>query len=893
MNDILRQYKKEDKIILSKYMDKTKNLYPEVPKLKSIIKSNLENEDSIMNSTTKKKEHEIKIKYDQGITKKNRIKFYKELNPDLLKEDERKRRNLLIEKRNQAKKKINVKKLEKFFKRNEQELLDNILLLEQKKLIPTNEESESNNKEINTKDKNKEQILTYNIKQLYLFGNNFSNNNIDNKNLFAYHKKDRWICFPNSDSIIVDQFIDFNNNDSSEDDNSNHNDLIKKQIILNKHKNKSYINKVKISPHGNVVYFINEEKYIIFYRYDYQKKKFEYISELNINYNEKINDFIIEQNEIFCLVLYDNYHFLVIDFFSNEEVLYAKINYLEQNIFYDMILNNFTEYKIEFCFCSNDSYKIYKLQYIDEIKLIEEEHYMKFDNKKIISFEFLPAIGYTATLCLLISFEDKNLYLINGDLNEIIHIYNFDFIVNKIICSLFFINLISDISIKFYPLSNTKNILLNDMKDLKHDILNENIKKEIKHESKIISTEIDINDSTGRALLFTERGYLYYDFYPERKKIKLYGFNSEEKYITNCLVIKNYSSDISEIKKNSHFIVTSLKGGYIKIISIPSFDLIYEFREKNAEINYLLSIPDKTLFLIFYDNGLMKCFDTKKCKFTGIINISEIIGVEDNKKNLIKYAKFYEGGRFCIFVDEFKCDLYLITFDSYEPLTIKSKQIPYIRINGLDKIFINRVEPFYTFGVSNNLGQIFIYERKYANLIQSLNLENDTPIYEIKDYLNMNEIKLAEFKLKEDSINLCQNENKINNNEIYYGLRIKDIDKEKHYLYIFNYKYNVLYVRDCKNKIMVDAIQINSPVYNFVFEKNIQDNVFIMNKDGIQKFKIMDLTSGNVKYKGIEWLPKMKKFNGKENENKMILSEDGKLVLISNHNCFSVYLVTK
>ena len=273
MNDILRQYKKEDKIILSKYMDKTKNLYPEVPKLKSIIKSNLENEDSIMNSTTKKKEQEIKVKYDQGIIKKNRMKFYKDSNPDLLKEDERKRRNLLIEKRKQAKKKINVKKLEKFFKRNEQELLDNILLLEQKKLIPTNEESESNNKEINTKDKNKEQILTYNIKQLYLFGNNFSNNNIDNKNLFAYHKKDRWICFPNSDSIIVDQFIDFNNNDSSEDDNSNNNDLIKKQIILNKHKNKSYINKVKISPHGNVVYFVNEEKYIIFYRYDYQKKK--------------------------------------------------------------------------------------------------------------------------------------------------------------------------------------------------------------------------------------------------------------------------------------------------------------------------------------------------------------------------------------------------------------------------------------------------------------------------------------------------------------------------------------------------------------------------------------------------------------------------------------------
>ena len=36
-----------------------------------------------------------------------------------------------------------------------------------------------------------------------------------------------------------------------------------------------------------------------------------------------------------------------------------------------MILNNFTEYKIEFCCCSYDSYKIYNMQYIGDIKIIE------------------------------------------------------------------------------------------------------------------------------------------------------------------------------------------------------------------------------------------------------------------------------------------------------------------------------------------------------------------------------------------------------------------------------------------------------------------------------------------------------------------------------------------
>lgn len=890
MYDILRKYRNDNKITISKYMTKDKNLSADNRKFKSIIKSNLENENIFEDS---KQNNEIEKlnqkKYEQGIIKTNRIKCYRELNPDLLKEEERKRREILIEKRKNEKKKINVKKLEKFFKRNEQELLDNIKKLEQKKLIPINDPEEET--KIDNNNNKKIKNIPYNIKQLYIYGNNYTNNIKDlNKYIFAYHKKDRWISFPYSDCIIIDKFIE-------DKYNINNNDLIKEQVILNKHKNKSYIYSIKISPRGNVMYFINKENYIIFYRYDYQKKKFEYISELLIKCKNKINAYIIEQNEIFCIVIYDNNNILIIDFFSNEEVLNNKINYLEYNILYEIILNKFTEYKIEFCFCSNNSYKIYNLQYINDIKIIETNHYMKFDNnKKIKSFEFLPPIGITATLCLLISFEDNIIYLINGDLNEIIHEYKYEnYIVNNIFCSLFFIYLISDNSISFYPLENTKNISLNDMKELKYDILNENIKKEIKHKNKIIQTEIDVYDSTGRALLFTERGFLYYDFLPEKKKIKLYGFNSEEKYITNCIIINNFTNNMEEIKKLSHYIITSHKGGKIKICSVPSFDIIYEFRE-NVDISLMLSIPGKSLFLIFYSNGYMKCFDIKKCQFTGIINILEIIGNEENKINTIKYAKFYEGGKKCLFVDKAKNNIYLITFDSFDPLNLKCKQIPYIKIKGLQNIYINRAEPFYSFAVSNNYGEIFIYERKYATLIKTLNLENDTPIYETKDYINIDKINLAEFKLEDNKIKYLENMNKLNQNEIYYGLRIRDIEKEKHYLYFFNYKYNTLFVRDTKNKIYVDAFQLNMPVYNFLFEKNHQDNFIIMDKNGIQRININDLTYGKIKYKGIEWLPEMK--NNKEskdeiNENKLIISDEEKLILITNHNGFCVYLITE
>ena len=248
MNNIIHKYNSDNKKIITKYIGKSKNLSPQFHKIKSIIRVNLENDEiSKENSKQNLDEKNQKQKYDIGIIKRNRIKCYRELNPDLLKEEERKRRNLLIEQKLKQKKKIKVKTLEKYFKRNEQELLENIQKLEQKKLIPIKDPEDESITEPK-KDKKDKINLPYNIKQLYIYGNNFSNNN-NNKNIFAYHKKDRWICFPYSDCVIVDKFMQ----DKDNNINNENNDLVKKQTILNEHKNKAYINSIKISPHGNVV----------------------------------------------------------------------------------------------------------------------------------------------------------------------------------------------------------------------------------------------------------------------------------------------------------------------------------------------------------------------------------------------------------------------------------------------------------------------------------------------------------------------------------------------------------------------------------------------------------------------------------------------------------------
>ena len=290
----------------------------------------------------------------------------------------------------------------------------------------------------------------------------------------------------------------------------------------------------------------------------------------------------------------------------------------------------------------------------------------------------------------------------------------------------------------------------------------------------------------------------------------------------------------------------------------------------------------------------MKCFDIHKCKFTGIINVLDIIGKYEDIKynnNYIKYATFYPGGRFCLVVDAIKNNLYLFTIDQTDSLFVKCKQIPYIQINELTNIYINKIEPFHTFAITNNYNEIFVYDRKYASLIKTLNLENDTPVYQKRDYLNINSLNLKEYNIVDNSVNYLLDVDKINQNECYYGLKNINRERERHYLYIFNCRLNSLILRDTKAKNIIDAIQINRPIYSLLFQKNLQNYIIYMDKNEIKKYNIDDLTYNKNKHKGIEWLPSMKKYNNEIKEHKLILSDDEKIIVFTNNSCYNIYLI--
>jgi hypothetical protein len=521
---------------------------------------------------------------------------------------------------------------------------------------------------------------------------------------------------------------------------------------------------------------------------------------------------------------------LILDYEMDNELLNIEINFLQKYQFENIKLNKFTDHRIEFCIYSTKNFSAY---YLDpkSLKLDESNNKIELNKTQIIScLDYLPPVSDCILLCLIICFTDGDVYIINLNFNNILQQYKLNYVINDIIISPFYINIISHDTLYFYSIPNLRNIKFHDIKDIQ--LLNEKNKNEIKHDSKILSYDIDTYTTNGYALLFSEKGKLYIDDYKEKKKIRLNTFLNEEEYIIHCIIIiiKNVNQDDKK-QNNNYYLITSHKKGILKIYGIPSYDIVYEFETKNDEITYLIQIPKKQYFLAFYKSGFVRCFDLNKAQTTGKLIIKDIISkdkystIPKDYNTYIKKATFYPCGKFFIGVESYENNLILFTIDNIEPFSLASKQIPYIQTNHLNDIILNNIEPYITFLITNDNNEIFVYERKYCSLINNFDLENDTPVYQKKDYLNNN------IFFTNDNLSFLLDENKLNQNICYYGFHTEH--RERHYLYAFNYKANVIILRDTKAKKTLNIIKLNEPIYTFAFFNCIQDYLIFMTKDKI------------------------------------------------------------
>ena len=117
MNEILLDLQRENEVTLSKYMNQPNmKYYNQFFNMKSIIKKNLENESPLPLFDEKKANGKEKsTSYHPGGIKKNRIKCYQELNIELLKEEERKKKIRTRRKKEKRKTKDRSKIIRKIF----------------------------------------------------------------------------------------------------------------------------------------------------------------------------------------------------------------------------------------------------------------------------------------------------------------------------------------------------------------------------------------------------------------------------------------------------------------------------------------------------------------------------------------------------------------------------------------------------------------------------------------------------------------------------------------------------------------------------------------------------------------------------------------------------------
>ena len=829
------------------------------------------------------------IKYEPGFIKNNRMKCYRMLNDDIVFQEKKLERLL---KRNQLYNNTNMNKDPQnqniSTKEEEKNLINNNTT---KRINENNDNEVENNKEeefnenINISNINKNKNKLNNLTLKYLYGFNYwkpkkaqKEFNYD-KDMLVYHKRDKWIAFPNSDCIIIENYSFEKKQNNGNNENN--------QKILNEHKNKSYIKTVRLSFYERILYFYTADNYIIFYKYDLNNIKFSYISEHLIKYKSSLNEFIIEQNEIYCFILYDNYNLLILDYEMDMELINIEVNFLKKYQFKNIKFNKFTDHRIEFCIYSKENYSTYLFDG-KSLQLNETVNTIEFNNnyKEIICLDYLPAFSDCILLCLIICFNNRDVFIVNLTFKEVMLKYKVDFNICDVIVSPFYINFISDEKLVYYEIPNLHSIKFQNIKDVK--LISYRNKKEIKHDSKIVCYDIDTYTENIYALIFTEKGTLYIDNYMEKKKKRLNGFLHEDQHINQCLILKNINNNDLDVNKNEYYLITSHNNGLLKIYEIPSYNVKYEFQIENDEITFMIQIVNKLYFLVFYKSGFVRCFDLYKGELTGTVRINDILRNDrfyttpHELTTYIKNGVFYPDGQFFIGVESYENNLQLFTIINIEPFELGSKQIPFININSLTDIILNKIEPYITFLVTNNNNEIFIYERKYCALIDTYNLENDTPVFQKKDYLN--------------NSNLCNDneglyvldENKINQNICYYGFNPNK--RERHYLYVFNYKSNCVILRDTKAQKTLNIIKLNEPVFSLGFFNHSQENFIFINNSEIKIYGI------NIKeekiYKCAENHISMIKDNS-EKKGKLILSEVENIISLINGNCFNIYSLKK
>ena len=741
----------------------------------------------------------------------------------------------------------------------------------------------------------------YKINQLYFLGANLSSKSKIKNSQIKYNKDDKWIAYLNKNYIIIESFSP---------------DLIdRQQIILSSHKINNNLISIKLSNAGRILYALSEQNEIVFY--NYKQNNFSYLNKFICSCSF-VNDYCISPLNNICIILYDDFKIVCIDFVYGEELLKSE-SIEKKNGFMCMKFNDFMTSNNEFCSINQKNFSVWNIN-IKELKIEEKQSKLNicdislynhskynFNNNNnndlnIICFDYIPPITIRCLMCLIFVLSNGDIIIIDYINDKFLKHFKSDEVFLKknikifdIVCSMYYTSIIYDDRIKYYLMPSLQKIDYNNIELFK------TYRGEIKNKSTIISCDIDINNPKTEGISLTNNGSVYYFNYNEQCTVRLFTFIPEEIYKINQVKIlnkdikkygvgfNNENNDNNNNNENNinnndkYYLITSHLNGNVRIWTIPSFDMIYVFEVKD-DLILIETLPNDLKFLAFYKSGNIRCFDIEKGKVIGKINIKNVLG----ENNYFKEIIFFPDSKNFFGIDNEMNNIFLGTVEKYEKLSIHFNQIILNNMNNNIKrdLKLSVLDSYTIFGLieidNNNNWLVNVYNRKYTELIHDLTFDNSIPVFSKIDVVDVKKF-LVDNNFNIDN-NVNNNNYNIKNNNLLI-ISFSPIENEKNLILVYSRKYNILIAKDFREKIYKKVIKFDQQLNSFKLSFFGNYILYIFNN-------ILKASEYNPnEYTNI---PKGTLFPTfiKNNLNFPIISQDDKIFVVYDKNSLIFYLIS-
>jgi WD40 repeat protein len=405
---------------------------------------------------------------------------------------------------------------------------------------------------------------------------------------------------------------------------------------------------------------------------------------------------------------------------------------------------------LEFCTLSN---KIYTFWRVNTDVSLQYQHgdfnFEEIDGIKtyFTSLEYTPPLSERGIILTLVAISNDIIWGIDTKTNSVVikYLTNIGTPIKFITCTLNYIILTYDNKIKYYKLPKLVDI---NSEELNLFVSSE---QEITIDSDVLTYQTDFVKSN--TLTLSRKGVLWCINYEEAISVKIYSFlDNKDEIVQTKIVQKDYqyysvkkidfnnikiAEDVfnnHEIKENEYYLISGHKNGLLKIWNIPEYALLMQFEVITEELlgfdtapNDLKLVASYTEYLRFFDIGLGKFLG----KYKPISSKS------------FKHINFLPDGQylFCIDVNN---TVFLLKIEKYEPLLIQihqlfnlSSEIYQFRINPIDcyNRFLINLENIY----------LYVYERKFTNVIRGLSYDNSVPQFSVLDKFNVEEYLKKEY----------------------------------------------------------------------------------------------------------------------------------------------------